>query len=73
MGHRDVSGVGGFTPTGTVSFTFYDAWNCGSTQSFLGTFSLDSNGFTQSVSVGAPNAGEYSFLARYNGDSNYNA
>ena len=66
-----VGGVGGFTPTGTVSFTFYDAWNCGSTQSFLGAFPLESNGFTQSVSVGAPAPGEYSFLARYNGDSNY--
>ena len=66
-----VSGVSEFTPTGTVSFTFYNGWNCGSAQSFLGSFSLDSNGFTQSVSVGAPAAGEYSFLAHYNGDSNY--
>ncbi len=69
-----VTGVGGFTPTGSVTYSFFDNGSCTS----------DANTTTQSVTLvggsvpnssatGALGAGSYSFHAIYLGDTNYNA
>lgn len=69
-----VSGVSEFTPTGEVSFSFYDGWNCDSFRNSAGSALLDSNGFADGSATQGPLApGEYSFRASYEGDDNYNA
>src|SRR5207244_6010202 len=67
-----VSGLTGFTPTGSVDFTFYANGSCSGTGSSAGTVALDANGVADpSQSRGPLAAGAYSFRANYNGDANY--
>ena len=70
--HATVSGVDGILPTGQVSFTFFRNGSCtyDGSQTGAGVYVLTS-GSALSGSVGALNAGSYSFLAQYEGDSNY--
>jgi Bacterial Ig-like domain (group 3)/Galactose oxidase, central domain len=69
-----VSGNNG-TPTGTVTFDFFNNVDCtGTPTATSGTFTLtsgaaDATGFAQ----GPLAAGSYSFKAHYNGDTNYTA
>ncbi len=69
-GKATVSGTGP-TPTGTVTFTFYTSNNCGGGSSNLGTITLNSGIAHPSNSSNNLGAGDYSFKARYNGDSTY--
>lgn len=62
-----VSGVGGFVPTGTVTYTLYDTGACSGT--VLGTSTVAVG--KPSSSSGALGAGKYSYLATYGGDPNY--
>src|SRR5262249_16396795 len=69
-----VTGIAAFTPTGSVTFTFYTAAsNCSGASVSAGTVTLDSNGVAHpSSSEGPLQPGSYSFQATYSGDSNYN-
>jgi hypothetical protein len=69
-----VTGISGFVPTGSVTFTFYTASNqCTGASVGAGTVTLDASGVAHpSTSQGPRAAGSYSFKAVYGGDSNYN-
>ena len=63
-----VTGVGGFTPTGTISYTFWTNGTCSGIGSDAGSvLSLGSRSSTE----GNLDGGSYSFVATYSGDSNY--
>src|SRR5207244_6759098 len=67
-----VSGVSGFTPTGTVDFTWFTNGSCSGTGSSAGTVALDASGVADpSQSRGPLGGGAYSFRAHYGGDANY--
>jgi hypothetical protein len=70
-----VTGIQGFTPTGTVDFTFFTGGDCTTgTSAAAGTVSLDANGVAHpSTAEGPLAAGSYAFRAHYNGDTNYAA
>jgi len=75
--HATVTGVTGFTPTGTVDFTLYPGSSCGGTplkQDTGGTADTLSGGATDSSTYTIPmsTTGSISYLAHYNGDKNYN-
>ena len=62
--------IGSFTPTGTVTYTFYTTSSCsgpGTTQ----TVTLSSGLVPNSASHGPLAVGSYSFRASYSGDINY--
>ena len=64
-----MTGVSGFTPTGTVSYLFWTNGTCANTGSNAGTtLSLGSKSSTTAPLA----AGSYSFQVSYSGDSNYN-
>lgn len=66
-----VSGaVSGFTPSGTVSFTFYSAENCGGTGASVTNAGAEGAG-VRSADSAALSAGKYSYKASVAGDSNY--
>ena len=69
--------VSGFTPSGTVDFTFFTGGDCLSgTPVAAGTVTLANGVAHPSNTEGGTNglaAGNYAFLAHYNGDSNFNA
>ena len=62
--------VSGFTPTGTVTYTFYTSSSCGGPGTPQ-TLPLSNGLIPNSPSQGPLMAGSYSFRASYNGDSNY--
>ncbi|MFN8486751.1 MAG: Ig-like domain-containing protein [Caldilineaceae bacterium] len=66
-----VSGSGA-TPTGSVSFTFFNTIDCSGSGTLAGTVNLVNGVADPSVSEGPLAAGSYSFKATYSGDSNYN-
>ena len=67
-----VGTIGGFTPTGSVDFTFYANGTCTGAGSSAGTVALDGSGVAHpSQNRGPLAAGAYSFRAHYNGDANY--
>jgi hypothetical protein len=67
-----VTGVAGFVPTGTVSFTWYTNGTCYGTGTAAGTVALNSNGVADPSTAEGPLApGNYSFKASYSGDINY--
>jgi hypothetical protein len=73
-----VSGSGAGTPTGTVDFKFFNNGTCAGTGTDLGNFPLDASGVANTgpsapLTVGGSTDGSYSYLAHYNGDTNYNA
>ncbi len=69
-----VTGFRGFTPTGSVTYTFYTSGDCsgsGTTESPPGGSSLSGGLVPNSITVGPLVAASYSFRAVYSGDSNY--
>jgi hypothetical protein len=67
-----VSGIAAFTPTGSVTFTFYNNGSCDGAGTGAGTVALVAGVAHPSTAFGPLAAGSYSFKAHYNGDSNYN-
>jgi uncharacterized protein (DUF2237 family) len=67
-----VSGIAAFTPTGTVTFTFYNNGSCEGTGTDAGTVALVAGVAHPSSAFGPLAAGSYSFKAHYSGDDNYN-
>ena len=61
------------TPTGTVSFTFFNNGSCDGTGTAAGTVALVSGVAHPATAQGPLGAGNYSFKAHYNGDGNYPA
>ena len=73
-----VAGNGSFTPTGTADFTFYSSADCDPGAGDENVVATQSNvslsgGSAESSQTAALAAGDYSFLAHYDGDGNYNA
>ena len=69
-----VSGVGLFTPTGTVTYNLFHNGTCSGSPATASTVTLNANGSVpNSSSTGGLGAGSYSFQASYSGDSNYGA
>ncbi len=67
-----VNGVGGLTPTGTVTYTFFTNNLCTGTGASAGTVTLTVAGAVPDSNVQGPlAAGSYSFRAVYSGDANY--
>ena len=63
-----ITGVGGFTPTGTISYMFWTNGTCKGVGSDVGSvLSLGSPSSTE----GNLGGGSYSFAATYGGDGNY--
>jgi len=61
---------GGPTPTGSVTFQFFNSKNCTGAASAAGTVGLNGDGVADpSTSKGPLTVGDYSFLAHYSGDS----
>ena len=65
-----VSGTGAGTPTGSVTFTFYSAANCGGTGVTGSAVTLVA-GVANSAPTASLGAGSYGFIAHYGGDANY--
>jgi len=70
--HDKATLSGGYSPTGNVTFTFFNNGNCTPTGSSAGTIALSAGVAHPSSSEGPLNAGSYSFKAHYNGDGNNN-
>jgi len=68
-----VSGIAGFTPTGTSTYNFFDNATCNGTPSTTDTVTLSGGTVPNSGATGALGVGSYSFDASYSGDSNYTA
>jgi hypothetical protein len=67
-----VTGVAGFTPTGTVTYRFFTNGTCAGTASTTDTVSLSATGTVpESPTTSSLGAGAYSFQASYSGDGNY--
>ncbi len=58
-------------PTGNVTFTFFTSADCSSGGTDAGTLALVSGVADPSTLEGPVGAGSYSFMAHYNGDTNY--
>jgi hypothetical protein len=66
--------VGGFVPSGKVTYNFFKNGSCSGTPASTGQVTLDASGnVPNSAQQGPLGAGSYSFNATYNDDSNYNA
>jgi hypothetical protein len=65
-----VSGLAGFTPTGTVTYTFFRNSSCSGPPASTQSVGLVSGLASASHSTGALPAGSYAFQASYNGDAN---
>ena len=69
-----VTGVPGITPTGTVTYSFFDNGACTSdANTTTDTVTLAGGLVPNSSTQGPLGAGSYSFDATYNGDANYGA
>lgn len=69
-----ITGIGGFTPSGNVDFTFFTNGNCSPTGAGAGAVALDGSGAAYpSTTQTLFGAGSYSFKAHYAGDGNYAA
>jgi uncharacterized repeat protein (TIGR01451 family) len=69
-----VTGTALGAPTGTVTFTWYStASDCSGPSTDAGTVPLVGGHASPSTSFGPLGAGQYSFRAHYNGDTNYRA
>ncbi len=66
-----VSGVSGFTPTGTVSYSYFANGTCSSTATSTQTVTLSGGIVPHSPSTASLGAGTYYFDATYSGDVNY--
>jgi hypothetical protein len=68
-----VTGVAGFTPTGTMTYHFYTGASCGGTAWMTSGVTLSGGTVPDSATSTALDAGTYSTRASYSGDSNYSA
>jgi uncharacterized repeat protein (TIGR01451 family) len=66
------TGSGQVTPTGTVTFGFYDNSSCTAPATTTDQVGLEGSGSASSESTAALAAGSYSFGASYSGDNVYN-
>jgi hypothetical protein len=66
-----VAGTAAFKPTGTVTYSFFAAADCGGQAVWTQTVNLNGGAVPNSKSTGALEAGSYSFLATYSGDANF--
>lgn len=66
-----VTGIAGFTPTGTVVYRVYDNWSCSGAEAGSVSRTLSGGAVPDSTLVPGLGAGDYSFSADYGGDSNY--
>jgi Bacterial Ig-like domain (group 3) len=66
-----VTGVSGFTPTGTVTYNFFTNGSCTAPAMTTDTVTLSGGTVPQSSATSALAAGTYGFEATYSGDSNY--
>jgi hypothetical protein len=66
-----VTGVSGFTPTGTVTYTLYPNGSCTAPATMAVTVNLSDGIAPNSLPATIDEAGSYSFQASYSGDSNY--
>jgi hypothetical protein len=66
-----VTGVSGFTPTGTVIYSFFHNGTCAAPASTTQTVTLAGGAVPPSNSTGPLGAGSYSFQATYSGDGNH--
>jgi len=68
-----VSGVGAFTPTGTVTYDFYPNATCTDPALAGGVATLISGSVPPSGTIEDLESGQYGVLATYSGDANYTA
>jgi hypothetical protein len=68
-----VTGITGFIPTGTVTFTWFTNGTCSNTGTAAGTIPLVARVADPSTAEGPLAPGDYSFQASYSGDDNYTA
>jgi hypothetical protein len=61
--------VGGFTPSGTVTFSFYNNKNCSDDPAGTETVAVGGRSTPQQITA----VGDYAYSAKYNGDDNYEA
>jgi hypothetical protein len=66
-----VSGVAGFTPTGTVTYALFAGATCASSPVSSATVTLSGGVVPASPSSGPLGAGSYSYQASYSGDGTY--
>ena len=66
-----VTGVAGFTPTGTLTYSFFTNGTCAATASTTDKVTLSSGTVANSNKISNLAAGNYSFEATYSGDPNY--
>ena len=68
-----VSGVGGFTPTGMVTYDFFGSANCTTSELALNNVFLSGGNVPQLATLGRLTSGQYGVLTTYSGDANYQA
>jgi hypothetical protein len=66
-----VSGVSGFTPTGTLTYDLYDNGACSGEAARTQTVTLSGGAVPSSDATGALAPGSYAYEASYSGDDNY--
>jgi uncharacterized repeat protein (TIGR01451 family) len=66
-----VTGISGFTPSGTVTYAYFTNGTCSGTASTTQTVTLSGGNVPNSADTGALSKGDYSYLATYSGDGNY--
>ena len=68
-----VSAVAGFTPTGTVTYSYFTNGTCTTPPDSTETVTMSAGSVPNSSTTAALAAGSYSFDAVYNGDANFGA
>jgi hypothetical protein len=66
-----VTGISGFTPTGTLTYSFFENGTCAGTATSTHQVTLSGGSVPNSLTTATLNAGDYSYQASYSGDSNY--
>jgi hypothetical protein len=66
-----VTGIGGFTPTGTTLYSFFTNGTCAGTASTTHSVTLSGGSVPNSLATGPLPAGSYSYKAAYSGDGNF--
>src|SRR6266566_6569779 len=66
-----VTGVSGFTPTGTFVYSFFTNGGCTGSASSTETVALSGGNVPNSASTGPLSPGSYSYQGSYSGDTNY--
>jgi hypothetical protein len=66
-----VSGLSGFAPSGTVTYSLFDGDTCSGSAVSTDTVTLANGEVPDSSATGALAAGSYSFQASYSGDADY--